>query len=115
MLNRKLKIAVLFLIIAAVAVGFGCAERSKALLAEDYKEMNDDELLRYFYRMNDEIERQEKQQAPQVNFGFGSFGRGSGVGVGVGTGNTGYTAEELRTRRIDIRMELKRRGLNPEK
>jgi hypothetical protein len=115
MSNRKRNIAVFFLIIAAVSVVFGCAERSTALLAEDYKKMNDEELLRYFYRMNDEIERQEKQQGPQVNFGFGTFGHGSGVGAGIGTGNTAHTADELRARRIDIRMELKRRELNPDK
>lgn len=115
MLNRKLKIAVLFFIIASVSIVLGCAERSKELLVEDYKNMNNEELLRYFYRMNDEIERQEKQQDPQVSFGLGSSGLGPGIGAGVSTGNKEHTADELRARKIDIRLELNRRGLNPEK
>lgn len=101
-----------------LALGFlfsfwGCAPKSRELLAEDPVKMSDQELLRYFYRLNDEIESQERQQGPQVGFGIGGFGRGSGVGVGMTTGGTGYTAEDLRKRRIDTRMELQRRGLTP--
>ena len=106
------KIIALLLTIVAVFFFLGCAEKSKELLAEDYKKMNNEELLRYFYRLNDEIESQEKQQGPQVGFGIGGFGSRGGAGVGVGSGGSGYTAEDLRARRIDIRMELKKRGLN---
>ncbi len=109
----KQNIFLAFLIIAAVFLIVGCADRSKELLAEDFKKMGNEDLLRYFYRLNDEIESQEKQSGPQVGIGFGSFGGGVGSGVGVATGGTGYTAEDLRARRIDVRLELKRRGLNP--
>jgi len=44
---------------------------------------------------------------------IGSFGHGVGGGAGVGMGGSGYTADDLRARRIDVRLELKRRGLNP--
>ncbi|MCE5281972.1 MAG: hypothetical protein LLG93_07700 [Deltaproteobacteria bacterium] len=113
MCKNKQGIIVFLLIIMTVFFLWGCAEKSKELLVEDYKRMNNEELLRYFYRLNDEIELQEKQQHPQFGFGVGSFGSSGGVGVGVDSGGSGYTAEDLRTRRIDIRMELKNRGLNP--
>jgi hypothetical protein len=109
----KQNIILTFLIITAVFLIVGCANRSKELLAEDFKKMGNEDLLRYFYRLNDEIESQEKQSGPQVGIGMGSFGGGVGGGVGVTTGGTGYTAEDLRARRIDVRLELKRRGLNP--
>jgi hypothetical protein len=107
------KIIALLLTIIAVLFFLGCADTSKEILAEDYKKMNNDDLLRYYYRLNDEIDRQEKQTGPQVGIGLGGFGSRVGGGVGVGTGGTAYTAEDLRARRIDIRMELKKRGLNP--
>lgn len=107
------KIIALLLTIIAVFFFLGCADTSKELLAEDYIKMNNDDLLRYYYRLNDEIDKQEKQQSPSIGIGVGGFGNRVGGGVGVGTGGTAYTAEDLRARRIDIRMELKKRGLNP--
>lgn len=109
----KQNIILALLIITAVFLVVGCADRSKELLAEDFKKMGNEDLLRYFYRLNDEIESQEKQSGPQVGFGIGGFGGHTAGGVGVATGGTGYTAEDLRARRIDVRLELKRRGLNP--
>jgi hypothetical protein len=108
-MNMKRKIVLLFLVMVAVFLVAGCAERSKELLAEDFMKMSNDDLLRYFYRLNDEIERQENTSGPQFGIGMGSFGHGVGGGVGVGTEAPGYTAEELRTRRIDVRMELRKR------
>ena len=112
-MKPKQKIIFLILGIAAMLLILACAERSKALLAEDYNKMSNEELLRYFYQLNDEIERQEKPQGPEIGFGIGTFGYRSGVGVGASTGTTGYTADDLRQRRIDVRMELNRRGLKP--
>ncbi len=109
----KQNIILAFLIIAAVFFIVGCADKTKELMAEDFKKMGNDDLLRYFYRLNDEIESQEKQSGPSVGIGVGGFGRHTGGGVGVSSGGTGYTAEELRARRIDVRMELKKRGLVP--
>lgn len=101
-MKMKRNIVLLFLIIAAMFLIWGCAERSKELLAEDYKKMGNEDILRYYYSLNDEIERQEKQSDPQV-----------GGGVGVSSGASGYTADDLRARRIDVRLELQRRKLNP--
>ena len=107
------KIIVLLFGIAALLLILGCAERSKELLAADYNKMSNEELLRYFYQLNDEIERQEKPQGPEFGFGIGTFGHRTGVGIGASTGPTGYTADDLRKRRIDVLMEMNRRGLKP--
>jgi hypothetical protein len=113
MMKIKMNIAVGMLIIFAALIIVGCANKSTDLLAEDYKKMNDEQILEYFYRLNDEIEKQEKQSGPSFGIGFGGMGRGVGGGVGVGTGGTGYTADDLRQRRVEIRMEMKRRNINP--
>ena len=92
---------------------FWDAQGAKELLNEDYKKMSNENIPCYYYSLNDEIERQEKQSGPQFGIVIGCFGRGVGGGSGVGTGGSGYTADDLRARRIDVRLELKRRGLNP--
>ena len=106
-------IAMLLIILTTVFFVLGCAGGSKELLNEDYKKMSNENILRYYYSLNDEIERQEKQSGPQFGIGIGSFGHGVGGGASVGMGGSGYTADDLRARRIDVRLELKRRGLNP--
>lgn len=109
----KQNIILSLLIIVVVVFAFGCANKTKELLAVDYQKMSDDDLLRYFYRLNDEIERLEKQSGPQVGIGIGGFGGHIGGGVGISSGSTANTAEELRARRIDVRMDLKKRGIVP--
>ncbi len=69
--------------------------------------MTNERLLEYFYQVNDEIEKQEKSSGPSVGFGVGGFSHNGGAGVGLSTGGTGYTAEDLRARRIEIRLEMK--------
>ncbi len=107
------KIVFIVLLLAALGWIAGCAAGSQELLTEDYKAMNSENLLRYYYRLNDEIERQEKKTGPQFSVGFGGFGGAIGAGAEVGTGGTHYTANDLRARRIDVLMEMKKRGLNP--
>lgn len=111
----KIKQYILLLIMVFSAILFitACADKSKDLLAEDYKKMTNERLLEYFYQVNDEIEKQEKSSGPSFGLGVGGFGSSGGVGIGVGTGGSGYTAEELRARRIELRLEMKRRNLNP--
>jgi hypothetical protein len=112
-MKMKRNMMVLLLIVAAVCLVFGCAERTTELLAEDYQKMSNDDLLRYFYRLDDEIEKQEKQSGPRIGIGIGSIGSRTGAGVGISSDSTGHTADELRERRIEVRLELKKRGLNP--
>ena len=52
----------------------GCAGGSKEMLDEDFKKMNNEQLLEYFYRLNDEIEKQEKQTGPSFGIGVGGIG-----------------------------------------
>jgi uncharacterized membrane protein len=113
MMKMTRNVAMLIIIFTTVFFVLGCAGGSKELLNEDYKKMSNENILRYYYSLNDEIERQEKQSSPQFGIGLGSFGHGVGGGAGVSTGGSGYTADDLRARRIDVRLELKRRGLNP--
>lgn len=54
-----------------------------------------------------------QRTGPTCGVGIGSFGRGVGGGVGLNTGETGYTADDLRKRRIEIRLELNRRNITP--
>ncbi len=112
-MNMKRQIVSSILIIAAAVLVLGCAGATKELLVEDYTKMNNEDLLRYFYRLNDEIERQERPQGPEIGFGLGTWGSRTGLGVGASTGATGYTADDLRKRRIDVRMEMQKRGLYP--
>jgi len=99
MQKKIFKNLLLFLMFIALC---GCAAGSQALLAEDYKAMNNENLLRYYYRLNDEIERQEKKSGPQFSVGIGGFGGSIGGGAEVGAGGTHYTANDLRARRIDV-------------
>jgi hypothetical protein len=112
-MKNKINIALGMLLIFAVFLIAGCASSSTEILAEDFKKMNNDQLLEYFYRINDEIDKQEKQTSPSFGVGVGGFGRNVGGGVGVGTGGTAYTAEDLRKRRVEVRMEMKKRNINP--
>jgi|GEM_PF-5259014 hypothetical protein len=43
---------------------FGMRRGAKELLNENYKKMSNENILRYYYSLNDEIERQEKQSGP---------------------------------------------------
>ena len=114
---KSAKLPVWIPVVLILGLLVGCAGHSKELLGENYKTMNNEQLLEYFYRLNDEIEKQEKQTGPSVGIGFGGFGLGRrggvGSGVGVETGGTAYTADDLRQRRIEVRMEMKRRNITP--
>lgn len=105
----------LFLGLALLVTTAGCAgttaRQTGELLAQDYRTMSDQELQTYFYRLNDQIARVERQA------------RGTSVGVGLGTGpvrvgasqgvTRGTIAEDLRERRNEVRGEMSRRGLMP--
>jgi len=95
-----------------------CAGRHEELLSKDYTEMSNDELLRYYYELEDEIAKCEHSSSGASvgvggGRGWGHRGGYGGVGVGVSKGVGGCDAEDLRARRIDVRMALKKRGLNP--
>lgn len=114
-MKMKRNVVLLVLFVVAALFLFGCATgKTKEMMAEDYQKMSNDDLLRYYYRLNDEIDSQEKSSSgPAFGIGIGGMGRGMGGGVGVGGGGGGTTADELRARRVDVKMELKKRNLTP--
>jgi hypothetical protein len=92
-----------------------CAGQQKELLARNYTHMSNDELLKYYYLLTDEISRcvnESHGTSVGVGTGFG-LTRWLGLGVGVSHGLTTCNPDKLRQRRIDVRIELNHRGLNP--
>ena len=93
-----------------------CAGRmaARSLLDEDYAVMSDEELLVYYDQVSEAIEKEEG--------GAGGFGLGLGLGVGSGSFSVGASqgmyvddpTEQLRVRRNQVRLELARRGLQPQ-
>jgi hypothetical protein len=92
----------------------GCAGQQKELLAQDYMHMTNDELLKYYYQISDEIDRcVNESHRTSVGVGTG-FGLGwLGIGLGVSKGVQTCNPDELRQRRIDVRLELQKRGVTP--
>jgi hypothetical protein len=92
----------------------GCAphgRRTAELLEQDYKVMTDEQLLHYYYQLNDQIVRVERgQRGTSVGVGYGRAPVSIGVGTGVARGTI---AEDLRDRRTEVRTELALRDLRP--
>ena len=100
-----------FIVLALIISG--CAGQQKELLARDYAHMTNDELLKYYYQLSDEINQcSSNRTSVGVGTGFGIF-RWLGLGVGVSHGISTCNPDKLRQRRIDVRVELNHRGLNP--
>ncbi len=106
------RIVPIFLMLAFLAGG--CAGQQKELLARDYMHMSDNELLKYYYRLSDEIDACMHRSTPSVGIGtgFGIF-RWLGLGVGVSKGISTCNPDKLRERRTDVRVELQHRGISP--
>ncbi|MCE5275949.1 MAG: hypothetical protein LLG43_12555 [Deltaproteobacteria bacterium] len=92
----------------------GCAGSSKDLLARDYLHMSNDELLTYYHQLSDEIDRcVSSSNRTSVGVGTG-FGLGwLGIGLGVSKGVPTCNPDELRRRRVAVRLELQHRGVSP--
>jgi len=123
MQTMKTVSAVVALLVLLVSLGLsGCANQTKsergALLTQDHRTMDNDELTLYYYRLTEEIDRTERSgsgSAISIGIGGGSWGwGGSGVGAGVSTttpvGGGGGT-DDLRSRRAEVRAEMQRRGM----
>jgi hypothetical protein len=123
MQTMKTVSAVVALLVLLVSLGLsGCANQTKsergALLTQDYRTMDNDELTLYYYRLTEEIDRTERSgsgSAISIGIGGGSWGwGGSGVGAGVSTTTPvggGSGSDELRNRRAEVRAEMQRRGM----
>jgi len=123
MQTMKTVSAVVALLALLASLGLsGCANQAGseagALLSQDIRKMDNDELLLYYYRLTEEIDRRERSgpaSAVGIGIGGGSWGYGSGGGVGVGVSTSapvgGSGTEELRNRRAEVRAEMQRRGM----
>lgn len=91
-----------------------CANQQKVLLEKDYTVMTDEELLRYYYELDDEINRcLNEWSGASVGVGTGFGLSRLGVWLGLSKGIPACNPDRLRQRRIDVRIEMQRRGLNP--
>ena len=123
MLTLKTVSAVVVLVVLLASLGLtGCANQTGseagALIAQDFRKMDNDELLLYYYRLTEEIDRRERSGPASsigIGIGGGNWGWGSGGGVGVGVSTSapvgGSGSEELRNRRAEVRAEMQRRGM----
>ena len=113
----------LFLMALLLVGAVGCAGTSKTqeLLATEYMTMSDDDLLLYYYQLEDQIVADERvYSGSSVSVGVGRSrysGGGShrrgGVGMSTGVGGTQIMATDLREQRNQVRVELQRRGITP--
>ena len=117
--------ALVLLLALTVPLGLsGCANQARseagALLAQDFRKMDNDELTLYYYRLTEEIDRRERSgpsSSVGIGIGGGSWGggwgsgSGGGVGVGVSTPVGGGGTDELRNRRAEVRVEMQRRNM----
>jgi hypothetical protein len=92
----------------------GCASRGQQLLRMDHQAMGDDDLLRYYYQLDEEVARcQARAGRTSVGVGSGYGTRGFGLGVGVHQGVGGCDLDALRQRRGEVRFLLNKRGISP--
>jgi hypothetical protein len=108
----KWKTALLLLGLAIIAAG--CASRGAQLLRLDYQAMSDEELLQYYYQLDEEVAKCEARlgrTSVGVGTGYGTGGFGLGVGVSQAVG--GCDLDALRQRRGEVRFLLKKREISP--
>lgn len=120
MLRRKI-ITGLWIILLSVLLS-ACANhsaRTNELLTVDYRSLSNDQLTLHYYDLEDQIEQVERSTvSPRVNLGFGlsryGFNSGTSGGVGVSSGvGSNNTADDLRHRRNEVRLEMQKRGISP--
>ncbi|MCF6267528.1 MAG: hypothetical protein L3J57_13415 [Desulfuromusa sp.] len=122
---RKRKVILLsfsFVVLFLLVFLSGCADhstRNQELLAENYRSLSNDNLILYYYKLEDQIEVVERRKSKpsfSLGFGLGSFGHSSrgSAGVGVSTGGRKQgIATDLRDRRNEVKLELQHRGITP--
>jgi len=107
-------VIIIFTIFFALILAAGCAGTGNNILDQDPTGMSDEDLLKYYYQLEEEIakcERQSNRASVGIGTGFGMGG--AGIGFGVRQGIARCNADELRERRVDVRLQLKNRNLNP--
>lgn len=114
---------IFFLFLCSIAL-FGCISgepsETTLLLQQDYLKMTNTQLVDYEQKLSDELVNSLRSGSSNVGvgFGFGSWGGNSGYGIRtdqwLGGSGEDSTTRELRSRRDDVRNEMRRRGLLPE-
>src|SRR3954466_1441559 len=93
------------IVVAAAFLASGCATTrdTRNLLQQDYHTMSNEELLRYFYELNDRIQVEERSGGTSVGVGIG----GGPLSLGVSKELSGGAASpDLRHRRVDVQVEM---------
>ena len=92
MQTKKMMFTFLALLVLLASLGLsGCANQAGSeagtLIAQDFRKMDNDELLLYYYRLTEEIDRRERSgpsSSVGIGIGGGSWGGGWGSGSGGG-------------------------------
>ena len=123
LLKSMVHLGLFFLILLSISTLSGCADhkaKTQELLAEDFLSLSNDDLLLYYYKLEDQIEVvEQKRRGSSVSFGLGlgSYGRSSSGGhgsVGVTTGGSQREiATDLRDQRNKVKLELQHRDITP--
>ena len=98
----------------------GAGTDAPFLLEQDYLRMTDTELIEYEQELSDELVKSSRSGNGDVGVGIGVGSWGSNVGFGVRAGKwlggsgEGEMTQDLRTRREEVRDEMRRRKLIPE-
>ena len=101
----------------------GCAKdhsvKNKELLSQNYQTLSDDDLTLYYYELEDQIkavERGQDNSSFSFGLGMGSYGSNSGGSGRVGVTTSGDHADaskNLLNRRNEVKLEMKKRDLEP--
>jgi hypothetical protein len=90
----------------------GCASNN-VLLQTDYAKLSDSELLKYFHRLDSQITYLEQSfNPPAPADDSGMTGQGT-ANINLLTMGATRDLNALRERRLSVRMELDKRGLEP--
>ena len=103
-------IAVTAMIVLVCVWGCAGTGAQKQLLEQNFQTMNDEQLLDYYFALDEEIDRCEHAG------NTGSVGwctRIGGFGIGVTKGLTGCNPRMLLERRQEVREELRKRKVIP--
>ena len=120
--NQWIQIGIILLVLLSLGLLSGCADHSaknKELLSQNYQSLSDDDLTLYYYELEDQIKiikRDRNSSSISLGLGMSSYGSSSGSSGGVGvttSGDHSDVATNLRERRNEVKLEMKKRDLKP--
>jgi len=107
-------IIIILALCSALLLVAGCAGTGNDILDQDTGSMSDEALLKYYYQLEEEIAKCERQSdRASIGIGTGFGRRGIGFGFGLSQGMVNCNADELGERRVDVRLQLKKRDITP--